>query len=126
MHRMPLSDELPYRFLPPRLNPTLFRLTRPFRDRMLRGAEHRIEGIEFDGLEPLRELLGRGDGVLICPNHCGRADGLVMLAMADRLGRPFCRWRPTRSSRATPASPVGCCPAWGSSRSIAKAPTRPR
>lgn len=89
MHRMPLSDESPYHFLPPRLSPTLFRLTRPVRNRMLRG-EHWVAGIEFDGLESLRGLLGRGDGVLICPNHCGRADGLVMLAMADRLGRPFC------------------------------------
>lgn len=89
MHRMPLSDELPYRFLPPRLNPTLVRMTRPIRDRMLR-VEHWIEGIEFDGLDSLAGLLGRGDGVLICPNHCGRADGLVMLSMADRLRRPFC------------------------------------
>ncbi len=35
-------------------------------------------------------LARSGDGVLIAPNHSDRADGLVMLDLADRLGRPMC------------------------------------
>ncbi len=56
---------------------------------MLR-REHRVERIDVEGLERLRPLLADGDGVLIAPNHSDRADGLVMLDLADRLGRPIC------------------------------------
>lgn len=88
MHRLPLTDELPYRFRPPRMNRLVVRATRGFRRRMLRG-EHRVEAIDVDGLDYLRPLLGRCDGVIVAPNHCDRADGLVMLDLADRIGTPL-------------------------------------
>src|SRR5262245_46644952 len=88
MHRMPLSDQLPYRFYPPRLTPYLVRATRPYRRRLLR-REHRIEEFDFGGIEHLAQLLGRGDGILLAANHPDRADGLVLMHLADRLDRPF-------------------------------------
>ncbi len=89
MDRLPLADELPYRFEPPRLRPWVVRATRPLRRRMLR-KEHRVERIEVEGVERLSPLLKTGDGVLIAPNHSDRADGLVLLDLADRVGVPFC------------------------------------
>ena len=89
MHRLPLADELPYRFRPPKLTPWVVRATKGFRGRMLRG-EHRVERIDIEGIENLRPILGGGDAVLLTPNHCDRADGLVVLELADRVDRPFC------------------------------------
>ncbi len=89
MHRLPLADELPYRFLPPRANPLLLRVTRGFRSRIL-ARDYRVDQIEFDGLDHLRPLLQAGDGVMIAPNHCDLADGLVMLSLGDLIGRPIC------------------------------------
>ena len=89
MHRLPLADELPYHFHPPRLSPPVVRLTRGYRRSMLRG-EHQVVGVEVEGTEHLRALFNRGDGVMLCPNHCGRADGLLMLGLADDLRMPAC------------------------------------
>jgi 1-acyl-sn-glycerol-3-phosphate acyltransferase len=89
MHRLPLADELPYEFLEPKVRPFWLRLTRRFRRRMLRN-EHLVQDIAVDGIDNLRPLLDRGDGVLLAPNHSDRADGLVMLALADKIGRPIC------------------------------------
>ena len=89
MHRLPLADQLPYRFYPPKLKPWLVRATKGLRTGMLR-REHRVERIEVDGLERLTPLLERGDGILLTPNHCDRADGLVMLDLADQLDWPCC------------------------------------
>lgn len=89
MHRLPLSDRLPYRFHPPRPHPLGMRLTRPLRRRMLR-REHEIVGLDIQGLDRLSAPLGRGGGLMLAANHPGRADGLVLLELADRLGRPFC------------------------------------
>jgi 1-acyl-sn-glycerol-3-phosphate acyltransferase len=89
MHRLPLADELPYRFVPPRPSPFWFRASRPLRRRMLRG-EHQVVGVDISGLDRLKGPLERGDSLMICPNHCARADGLVLFDVADRLGRTFC------------------------------------
>jgi hypothetical protein len=89
MHRLPLADELPYRFHPPKLSPLVVRRTRGYWRSMVRG-EHQVIGIDVEGQEVLRPLLARGDGVMLCPNHCGRADGLLMLGLADDLGKPAC------------------------------------
>ncbi len=89
MHRLPLADELPYQFLPPKPSKFWFQASRPLRRRLLRG-EHQVVAVDVTGLEHLRGVLDRGDSLLICPNHCARADGLVLLDLADRLGRPFC------------------------------------
>lgn len=89
MHRLPLANELTYQFLPPRPSRFWFGASRPLRRRMLR-KEHHVVGVEVTGLERLRAPMERGDSLLICPNHCARADGLVLFDVADRLGRPFC------------------------------------
>lgn len=89
MHRLPLADALPYRFLPPRLSPTWVRLTRSYRRRMLRG-EHLVTAVEIQAAGPVASLLERGDAVLLTPNHPGRADGFVAMEMAEALGRPTC------------------------------------
>jgi 1-acyl-sn-glycerol-3-phosphate acyltransferase len=49
-----------------------------------------VQEIDVVGLEHLTPLLDRQDGVMLTPNHCDRADGLVMLELSDRVGRPFC------------------------------------
>src|SRR5690242_12371679 len=88
MHRLPLADQLPYRFHPPRPSSFWLRATRGNRRRLLR-REHRVVAIDVVGLEHLTPLLDGPNGVMLTPNHCDRADGLVMLELADRLGRPF-------------------------------------
>jgi len=89
MHRLPLADELPYRFHPPRISPLVVRLTRGYWRGMVRGV-HQVVDVEIQGQEQLLPLFDRGDGVMLCPNHCGRADGLLMLGLADDLGKPAC------------------------------------
>jgi 1-acyl-sn-glycerol-3-phosphate acyltransferase len=89
MHRLPLADQLPYRFHPPRPSAFWVRATRGYRRRLLRG-EYRVQAIDVVGLEYLAPLLEGRDGVMLTPNHCDRADGLVMLDLSDRVGRPFC------------------------------------
>ncbi|MBX6314779.1 MAG: 1-acyl-sn-glycerol-3-phosphate acyltransferase, partial [Isosphaeraceae bacterium] len=89
MHRQPLTDQLPYQFHPPRMNPLYVRAARPYRRHLLR-SEHKVFEYDIAGTEHLSPLLDRGDGLLIAPNHSDRADGLVLLDLADRLGRPFC------------------------------------
>jgi hypothetical protein len=88
MNRMPLSHELPYRFVPPRLNPVCLCAGRLLLQRMVR-KDLGIGAIDVAGEGPLRELLGRGDGVLLCPNHTDHADSLMMFELSRRAGRPF-------------------------------------
>jgi hypothetical protein len=88
MRRLPLADELPYRFYPPRIDPLWMFLGRYYIARELR-RELQVHEIVVAGLEELRPLLERGDGVLIAPNHCDNADAGVMFEVARRAGRPF-------------------------------------
>jgi hypothetical protein len=71
------------------MNPLCVRATRPYRSHLLR-TEHKVVAFDVAGTEHLTPVLGRGDGVLIAPNHSDRADGLVLLDLADRVTRPFC------------------------------------
>lgn len=89
MDRLLLSDQLPYEFFPPKMNPFWVRATRPYRRHLLR-TEHKIAAFDIAGTEHLTPILGRGDGVLVAPNHSDRADGLVLLNVADMVNRPFC------------------------------------
>src|SRR4051794_39769951 len=83
MNRQPLSDELPYQFVPPRLDPFCLWLARIFGPRLLRH-DHKVEEVVFERDEALRDRLGRGDGVLLCPNHTDHADSHVVLALSRR------------------------------------------
>jgi hypothetical protein len=88
MNRQPLTDELPYHFIRPRLNPVCLLLARVLGARMLRN-DHKIEAVQFENDSPLRALLRRGDGVLFCPNHTDHADSHLMFALGRRLGVSF-------------------------------------
>jgi 1-acyl-sn-glycerol-3-phosphate acyltransferase len=89
MHRLPLPDELPYRFQPPKLNPFWVRASRLFVGYMLRRMQF-VKKIDAIGLESLVALKKRGDGVLITPNHPDLADPAVLFALSRRAGVPFC------------------------------------
>ena len=89
MNRLPLSDELPYRFHPPRVSPFWVSTSRLYFKYLLRRLQ-RVRTIEMEGLEHLKPLLGRGDGVLITPNHPDLADCGIMFEMSRRVAKPFC------------------------------------
>jgi len=89
MHRPQLADQLPYRFYPPRIHPLWVALATPYIRRMMR-RQIRVESIEFEGVENLRALLGKGDGILLSSNHVDIGDCGVAFELGRRLGRPFC------------------------------------
>jgi 1-acyl-sn-glycerol-3-phosphate acyltransferase len=89
MNRLPLADELPYRFVPPRLNPVCLWFGRLTGRRML-CKDHKVEVIDVAGVETLRPLLETGDGVLLCPNHTDHADSHMLFELSRQVGRPFC------------------------------------
>ncbi len=89
MNRLPLPDELPYHFQPPRVSPFWVSTTRLLVRYLMRRVQW-LREFEFSGLEHLRPLLGRGDGVLITPNHPDFSDPGVMFEMSRRLGQSFC------------------------------------
>jgi hypothetical protein len=73
---------------PPRLSPRWIRFWRRFRLREQVGKQRLLE-VEARGLEHVREALGRGQGVLITPNHCSHADCFALYGAAEALGVPF-------------------------------------
>ncbi|WP_169977007.1 lysophospholipid acyltransferase family protein [Tautonia rosea] len=88
MRRLPLSDELTHRVRAPSVSPFWVRAGAITFRRMLR-REQRIEQYDIEGLDRLAELIDRGDGVLIAPNHCDDADAGVVFELSMRLHRPF-------------------------------------
>jgi 1-acyl-sn-glycerol-3-phosphate acyltransferase len=88
MRPLPLADELPYRFYPPRLSPALARAGRFYLNNALR-REHRVEDVEVAGLERVVPLLSTGDGILLTPNHPDHADCFVMFEVSRRLKTLF-------------------------------------
>jgi hypothetical protein len=89
MRRLPLSDQLPYAFRPPKVVPIAVRLARPIIRRKLR-REQLVHEVDVRGVEHLRAPLEEGDGLLIAPNHADNADGGVMFLAGGAVGRPFC------------------------------------
>ena len=56
---------------------------------MLRAREHRIEGTRVRRPRTShRTIVGKGDGILLTPNHSDHPDALVMYALGDRVGHP--------------------------------------
>ena len=88
MNRLPLSDELPYRFQPPRLVPLCLWFGRITARAMLKKP-HRISEVSIEGASIVKDLLGKGDGVLLAPNHTDHADSHVMFALSRAVGLPF-------------------------------------
>ena len=88
MNRMPLTNQLPYRFHEPRHHPFCVWLGKLVARRMAR-REHRVEDVEIVGEEHVRTLLGKGDGVLLTPNHTDHADSFMMFELSRRVDLPF-------------------------------------
>jgi 1-acyl-sn-glycerol-3-phosphate acyltransferase len=88
MNRLPLSDQLPYKFYPPRLQPICLWLARRMARKMVHDHQW-VEEIDFAGIDAIRPLLGRGDGVLIAPNHTDHADSYMMFELSRRVSLPF-------------------------------------
>jgi len=89
MNRLPLADELPYHFYPPKVRAIWTRVGWPYIRHLIR-TRNRVLEIDVAGTEHLQPLLGRGDGILLAPNHCDNGDCGVMFDLGRRLGRPFC------------------------------------
>jgi 1-acyl-sn-glycerol-3-phosphate acyltransferase len=89
MDRQPLIDQFPYHFYPPRLSRFWWRVSRPYNFRQILRREQRVSSIEVQGIETLRALLNRGDGVLITPNHPDSADPGTLFEVSHRVGQPF-------------------------------------
>ena len=90
MHRLPLADELPVSVLAAKGEPILGpRDTRVSAPHAAEASTSRACRRPRDRASPSACSI-RGDGVLLAPNHSDRADGLVMLDLADQIGRPMC------------------------------------
>jgi 1-acyl-sn-glycerol-3-phosphate acyltransferase len=89
MDRQPLGDQFPYRFYPPKLNRFWWHVGRPYNRFQILGREQNVVEVDIQGSEHLEPLLGRGDGVLITPNHPDRADPGSLFEVSHRLGQPF-------------------------------------
>ena len=85
MNRLPLPDQLPYHFHPPRVSPFWVSTSRLFVRYMLRRLQW-LRSFEFTGVEHLKAVVRKGDGVLITPNHPDYADAGVMFELSRRLG----------------------------------------
>jgi 1-acyl-sn-glycerol-3-phosphate acyltransferase len=88
MHRLPLTDQLPYTFHRPTIQPFWLFVGRFYIDYLMR-RQQRVQELEFAGVEHLTPLLDRGDGVMIAPNHADHADCGVVFELARRLKQPF-------------------------------------
>jgi 1-acyl-sn-glycerol-3-phosphate acyltransferase len=88
VRQLPLGDQLPYHFYPPTLWRPLIWGGGFYLGRTLRRS-HRVEEIDFEGLERVAPLLGKGDGVLLTPNHPDHADCFLMFELSRRLRTPF-------------------------------------
>lgn len=80
--------QTPPRWWSPLLSPGWFRFWRWVRE-MIRVKHHRLDDIEIQGLENVRQCLAEKRGVLIAPNHSCHADPTVLYWVADQLKTPF-------------------------------------
>ncbi len=88
MHRLPLTDELKYEFLEPSHHPLAIRLSKWYVARKL-DKDLKIRRFEIDGGDILKDLIARGDGILIAPNHSDHADAALMYEFGRSIGHPF-------------------------------------
>ena len=89
MIRLPLVDQFPYRFYRPSVGRAWSLAGRPYNALHLLRHVGRVARVDVEGAGHLAPLLGRGDGVLICPNHPDHADPAVLFEASHRVGRPF-------------------------------------
>jgi Acyltransferase len=89
MDRQPLVDQFPYHFYPPKPSRFWWHVGRLYNSWQILLREQKVVAIELQGVEHLRPLLDRGDGVLITPNHPDSADPATFFEVSHRLGRPL-------------------------------------
>ncbi len=89
MDRQPLINQFPYQFYPPRPSRFWWTLSRLYNTYQILRREQKVVAIEIEGLDGLRALLDRGDGVLITPNHPDSADPATFFEISHQLGRPL-------------------------------------
>jgi 1-acyl-sn-glycerol-3-phosphate acyltransferase len=89
MDRQPLVDQFPYRFYPPRFGRFWWYASRPYNTFQILRREQKVVEVVIQGTEHLGPLLGRGDGVLITPNHPDSADPATLFETSHRVGRAF-------------------------------------
>jgi len=89
MNRLPLVDQFPYRFYPPRIGRFWSIASRPYNALMLLQREGKVHRLDVEGMEQITPLIGRGDGILITPNHPDHCDPAVLYEASYRVGRPF-------------------------------------
>jgi hypothetical protein len=89
MDRQPLVDQFPYRFYPPKLRRFWWLASHPYNTYQLLRREQKVVGVDVQGLDIVRALLGKGDGVLITPNHPDSADPGTLFEVSHQLGQPL-------------------------------------
>jgi 1-acyl-sn-glycerol-3-phosphate acyltransferase len=89
MDRQPLGDQFPYHFYQPKPNRFWWHLGRFYNSWQILSREQKVVKVEIQGLEHLKPLLNRGDGVLLTPNHPDSADPATFFEVSHRLGQPF-------------------------------------
>lgn len=88
MKRQPLSDQLPYEFIPPRFS-RFWYWVGGFYNGLRMRREQRIAEIDVQDMDRLCALIQRGDSILFTPNHADHADVYVLYELSRRLRQPF-------------------------------------
>lgn len=86
MNRQPYAT--PPRWWEPKMTPWWVRLSRGYRWRQLSGRQ-KIEKVEVQGGENLKQAVRAGQGVLITPNHSVHYDSAALYIAADRVDVPL-------------------------------------
>jgi len=84
-----LRNDLPYTFRPPIWRSWFRPLGLWANRRMFLDRKYRISELLDEGFESVRQLVDRGDAVILAPNHADHADPHVMLEIGGRRGMPF-------------------------------------
>ncbi len=77
----------PYDFVPPRFNPLIYGLIKPFLPLLLKKS-YGLASVDYRGREKLEQSLQAGHGILLAPNHSRPSDPFVIAALGNACGRP--------------------------------------
>lgn len=84
-----LRNDLPYTFRPPRPKDWFRPLALVANRHWLLERKYRIEAIQEEGFERVRELDATGDSMLLAPNHADHADPHLMMEIGRRYELPL-------------------------------------
>lgn len=77
----------PYAFVPPRFNPLIYGLFRPFLPLLLKKG-YGLASVDYRGREKLEQSIRAGHGILLTPNHARPSDPFVIAALGNACQRP--------------------------------------